>query len=91
MSCLQAHAGTSHLDVSKSTGHFEERRAKNLYVHPEFDGDSKNGHDFALLELEKPMPMNECIGVACLPENEGKAAVCETLTVSWGTYLLRLW
>ena len=27
-------------------------------------------YDFALIQLDKAMPINECIGTACLPRSE---------------------
>ena len=39
---------------------------------------------FALLELDKPMPINECIGLACLPSGEDSPGQGCSIT-GWGT------
>ena len=35
-----------------------------------YSSEAPSDYDFALLELDKPMPINECIGLACLPSEE---------------------
>lgn len=45
----------------------------------------ESDNDFALIELEAPMPVTDCIGPACLPTEEQKATDTECVITGWGT------
>jgi len=67
-----------------STDSAEEALAvKAVHSHPLYDA-SETSHDFALVELEDDAPLNDCIGVACLP-TEDVAVGEECFITGWGT------
>jgi len=56
---------------------------KGVISHPLYD-DIDMSYDFALVELEDDAPLNDCIGVACLPTED--VAVGEECSITgWGT------
>lgn len=63
------------------------RRVTKVFMHPlrlrecenerktlpsRYENNVAHDYDFAVLKLDKPMPMNRCIGVACLPTSTDK-------------------
>jgi len=48
-----------------------------------YSSEAPSDYDFALLELDKPMPINECIGLACLPSEEDTPGQGCSIT-GWG-------
>ncbi|CAJ1461092.1 unnamed protein product [Effrenium voratum] len=61
-----------------------ERRVKKIYVHPLYQQNVPHDYDFALIQLDKAMPINECIGTACLPRSEEMPGT-ECSITGWGT------
>ncbi|CAE7261969.1 TMPRSS9 [Symbiodinium necroappetens] len=45
-----------------------ERGVVRVHKHPRYGHAAPSDYDFALVELDEQLPMNECIGIACLPE-----------------------
>ncbi|CAJ1455472.1 unnamed protein product [Effrenium voratum] len=60
------------------------RRVKKVFSIPSYDVAAKSDNDFALLQLDKPVPINECIGTACLP-HESDPIGQECSITGWGT------
>lgn len=89
---LRVGAGSSQRDSAKassdSKGLFAERRVSEIFVHPLHNDNVQHDYDFALLKLDKPMPMNKCIGVACLPSTSEKVGTRCHIT-GWGTLASR--
>ncbi|CAK0811973.1 unnamed protein product [Prorocentrum cordatum] len=56
---------------------------KRVIPHPLYNAQD-DSHDFALVELEDAAPLNDCIGVACLP-TEDVAVGEECFITGWGT------
>ena len=81
---LRVGAGTSKRDTSKAKGLFVERRVARIFVHPLHNKNVQHDYDFALIQLDKPMPMNQCIGVACLPTRTEQVGTRCQIT-GWGT------
>lgn len=73
------------LNVKAQTGNEMRRKVVQVFMHPEYIGATK-GNDFALLRLETPMDINECVGTVCLPE-EGDDVPAETSCwiTGWGS------
>ena len=84
---LRVGAGSKQRDSSKANG-LVERHVSKIYVHPLYNENVQHDYDFALLKLDKPMPMNECIGVACLPNTPEKVDTKCHIT-GWGTLASR--
>jgi len=63
-----------------------ERRVANVYTHPSYDKEVTSDFDFALLELDKEMPTNDCIGPACLPSSPDETGASCSIT-GWGTLM----
>eukprot|EP00438_Fugacium_kawagutii_P010927 Skav211538 [mRNA] locus=scaffold352:473524:478241:- [translate_table: standard] len=60
------------------------RSVKKIFSSPSYNVESDN--DFALIELDAPMPVTDCIGPACLPtEEQQKATDTECVITGWGT------
>ncbi len=57
---------------------------KHICVDSRYCSEAPSDYDFALLELDKPMPINECIGLACLPSGEDSPGQGCSIT-GWGT------
>ena len=53
-------------------------------THPRYQDNVDHDYDFALLRLDKPVPINECIGVACLPTSTDDVGE-ECSITGWGT------
>ena len=82
---LRIGAGTwkSREDVDQSDTSVERRVAK-VYMHPLYQDNVAHDYDFALLELDKVVPINKCIGVACLPRDSDRPGANCSIT-GWGT------
>lgn len=63
--------------------HSVERRVQGIYIHPLYQKNVNHDYDFALMKLDKAVPINRCIGVACLPTDAHVGSNC-TIT-GWGT------
>ncbi|CAE7041943.1 ST14 [Symbiodinium natans] len=76
---LKVGAGTwgRNLQAEVGTGMGVERYVKKIFVHPMYEQNVQNDYDFALLQLDKAVPLNECIGIACLPTAEGEMGTQE--------------
>ncbi|CAE7223923.1 PLG [Symbiodinium necroappetens] len=83
---LKIGAGTWKRDfqVEVDAGMGVERFVKKIFRHPMYEHNVANDYDFALLHLDKAVPLNECIGTACLPTAEGRGGT-ECLITGWGT------
>jgi len=80
---LRVHAG-SWKRVPGTTGAVVERHAKKIFLHPLYNQNVPHDYDFAIIELDKAVPLNECIGVACLPSQDERAGTNCSIT-GWGT------
>eukprot|EP00439_Symbiodinium_sp_Y106_P082174 s348_g21.t1 len=76
-------------DDEAVTGQSIERRITRVFSHPQYDDAAESDFDMALVELDKPFPINECIGVACLPAMDDRAdlAGMECSVTGWGTLM----
>ena len=87
MAKLQVVAGGWHQDPKQDTHQRVVRRVKRVVVHPSFNVNSHFDFDFGLLELESPMPFDDCIGSVCLPSTDSTnlrvGTSCEV--TGWGT------
>jgi len=83
---LKIGAGTWKRDfqVEVDAGMGVERFVKKIFRHPMYEQNVANDYDFALLHLDKAVPLNECIGTACLPTAEGEGGT-ECRITGWGT------
>ncbi|CAE7306257.1 mdn1 [Symbiodinium natans] len=70
-------------------GQSVERRIKRVFSHPQYDDAFDSDFDMAVLELDKPFPINECIGVACLPtmDDDKDLTGAECSITGWGTLM----
>ncbi|CAE7503252.1 unnamed protein product [Symbiodinium natans] len=48
-----------------------ERGVVRVHTHPRYGNAAPSDNDFALVELDEQMPINDCIGIACLPTQNG--------------------
>lgn len=80
---LRVHAG-SRKRVPGTTGAVVERHAKKIFIHPLYNQNVPHDYDFAIIQLDKAMPLNECIGLACLPNKDEKPGANCSIT-GWGT------
>ena len=53
-------------------------------MHPLYQDNVAHDYDFALLQLDKAVPINRCIGVACLPHTQDRSGSNCSIT-GWGT------
>lgn len=62
------------------------RRVKKVYSSPTYNVMAESDGDFALIQLDQPMPITDCIGTACLPtEDDPDKAGMECSITGWGT------
>jgi len=57
--------------------------AAAVYKHPQWDADTTN-FDFALVKLEIPAELGDCVGTVCLPDSD-VAAGTDCWITGWGT------
>lgn len=61
------------------------RNVARIVQHPEYNSNTMR-YDFSLLELDSPVPQNDCIGTVCLPDvGEELPADAECWITGWGT------
>ena len=53
-------------------------------MHPLYQDNVAHDYDFALLQLDKAVPINRCIGFACLPHSQDRSGSNCSIT-GWGT------
>mmetsp|Transcript_4889 Transcript_4889/g.11659 ORF Transcript_4889/g.11659 Transcript_4889/m.11659 type:complete len:314 (-) Transcript_4889:400-1341(-) len=78
---LQVAAGSWRREELSTTS--EERRVRKIFVHPLYQQIVVNDYDFALMQLDKALPLNACIGLACLPRSE-EITGTECSITGWG-------
>lgn len=61
----------------------QKRSAAEVYQHPQYTS-RPTRWDFALVKLDSPVELNECVGTACLPEGDAPAGSKCWIT-GWGT------
>lgn len=61
-----------------------QRNVVRIFMHPLYNQNVPHDYDFAILELDKAMPLNECVGVACLPHRDEMPGTNCSIT-GWGT------
>lgn len=63
------------------------RRVKKIYSNPSYNVQVESDSAFALIELDAPMPITECIGPACLPSANDPTdrTGSECIITGWGT------
>jgi len=66
----------------EKSGTEQTRRVAEIYKHPNYSS-SPSRYDFALMRLESPVEMTECVGTACLPTQD-VAPGTECYTTGWG-------
>lgn len=75
-------------DYNKQTsndGETEWRRVKRIINHPQYSGQTLR-NDFSLIELESAVSINNCVGTACLPDEDDKLTGDEQCWITgWGT------
>jgi len=72
-------------NTSRTSGNEQTRKAIKVYRHPRYDS-SKFTLDLAMVKLESPVELNDCVGTACLP-NVGAdvPADARCFITGWGT------
>ena len=81
---LRVHAG-SWKRIPGSNGAVVERTVKKIFLHPLYNQNVPHDYDFAIVQLDKAMPLNECIGVACLPSGWEEKPGTNCSITGWGT------
>jgi len=70
---------------STTSGNQQRRSAVEVFQHPEYSS-SPTRNDFALVRLESPVTINECVGTACLPTAGADVAPNSKCWITgWGT------
>lgn len=72
-------------DDEAANGISVERRVQGIYTHPMYNKVTSD-FDFALVELDKEVPISDCIGVACLPKSADETGM-ECSITGWGTLM----
>eukprot|EP00438_Fugacium_kawagutii_P015652 Skav229949 [mRNA] locus=scaffold2665:176073:177371:- [translate_table: standard] len=80
---LRIHAG-SRMRLPGAAGSEVTRHAKRIFVHPLYSQNVQHDYDFAIIQLDKAMPSNQCIGTICLPHQDERAGTQCNIT-GWGT------
>lgn len=62
----------------------QDRWSKNIFRHPGYNSRSMTW-DIALIHLESPMEMNDCVGTVCLPEKQDVVPGTDCWITGWGT------
>jgi len=58
-------------------------KVKREILHPDWKKLTREDHDIALLELDKPAKLGSCVGLACLPRREVQGGT-KCWTTGWG-------
>lgn len=70
-------------NVSGSSSNTQTIAAAKVYQHPSY---SSSSYDFAMVKLERPVEINDCVGTACLPDvGSDVPADAECWITGWGT------
>eukprot|EP00438_Fugacium_kawagutii_P016157 Skav224591 [mRNA] locus=scaffold2684:143458:144360:- [translate_table: standard] len=64
--------------------HSVHRRVIEIHVHPLYSRNVAMDYDFALLKLDQAVPINRCVGTACLPSKSHVTGSNCSIT-GWGT------
>jgi len=72
-------------DDEAANGISVERRVQGIYTQPMYNKVTSD-FDFALVELDKEVPISDCIGVACLPKSADETGM-ECSITGWGTLM----
>jgi len=72
-------------NVSSTSGLEQDRKAVAVYRHPLYDADGTN-FDYAMVRLDRPVEINDCVGTACLPSPDADVPAGATCWITgWGT------
>jgi len=70
---------------SSTSSHEQLRRAVKVFQHPDYVEEGYR-NDFAMVKLDRPVEINECVGTACLPAAGADVAAKSTCWITgWGT------
>ena len=81
MAKLQIVAGWHHDSKSETVS----RGVQRVLIHPSFNIETHFDNDFGLLELESPMPFDDCIGSVCLPSADFPRIGTSCEVTGWGS------
>jgi len=71
-------------DKSTTSGNQQQRSAAEVHRHPGYTS-SPTRNDFAMVKLESPVTINDCVGTVCLPSAGNVAANTTCWITGWGT------
>merc|ERR1719330_803536 len=72
-------------NTSDNSGNEQTRRAVRVHRHPKYN-DIPYAYDLAMVKLESPVTINECVGTACLPTPGADVAENSKCWITgWGT------
>lgn len=84
MGKLRVVAGGWHQDSTMKEKSIS-RGARRVLIHPSFNVESHFNFDFGMLELDSPMPFDDCIGSVCLPSTDFPRIGTSCEVTGWGT------
>ncbi|CAK8986615.1 Serine protease 27 (Marapsin) (Pancreasin) [Durusdinium trenchii] len=86
MSKMQVVAGGWHQKMENNTdGGIVTRGVRRVLIHPSFNVESHFSMDFGLLELDAPVPFDDCVGSVCLPTKDFPTVGTNCEVTGWGT------
>lgn len=69
----------------KQSSDFRQRRASaKVYKHPEYNSRTFS-HDYALVKVDRPFDLDNCVGTACLPREADVPVGSQCWITGWGT------
>jgi len=72
-------------NVSQSSSNVQTRRAAKVYAHPKYET-RPTRYDLAMVKLDSPVEINDCVAPACLPEQGDDVNGGEKCWITgWGT------
>ena len=84
MGKLRVVAGGWHQDSTMKEKSIS-RGVRRVLIHPSFNVESHFNFDFGMLELDSPMPFDDCIGSVCLPSTDFPRIGTSCEVTGWGT------
>lgn len=61
----------------------QRRKIDKIFIHEKYD-ENNNDNDIAIIRLEKPVTLNEWVGVACLPNKRDLVRKSKCYVTGWG-------
>lgn len=70
---------------NNTDGGIVTRGVRRVLIHPSFNVESHFSMDFGLLELDAPVPFDDCVGSVCLPTKDFPTVGTNCEVTGWGT------